>query len=97
MVLRNGLAIYFNLGYIVSTKQYGCRGPSKDDPRGRFGANTFHLEPEDVLAGGQANLTFGQGKHLIEYLTQDQMKSGWFVGQNLSAHSGIGHINPYIQ
>ncbi len=65
MVIRNGLAVHFGLGHIVSTKTYGCRGPINGDPHNPFGANTFHLENEDVLAGGEANLTFGQGKHIV--------------------------------
>lgn len=69
LLIRSGLAIFFNLGYVVSTLEYGCRGNVGGDTKNPFGANTFHLEPEDLLAGGEANLTFGQGKHLIEYLT----------------------------
>lgn len=69
-VLRNGLAIFYNLSHVVSTHNYGCRGPINGDPSNPYGANTFHLEPEDLLAGGEANLTFGQGKYLIEYLTE---------------------------
>lgn len=94
--IRNGLAIYYNLAHLVSTKEYGCRGPIRGDPKKPFGANTFHLEPEDVLAGGEANLTFGQGKHVVEYLTAEEMRAGWIMGQNLSAHSGIGHVIPYM-
>lgn len=25
------------------------------------------------------------------------MQQGWYEGRNLSAHSGIGHINPYME
>jgi hypothetical protein len=66
------------------------------NPSHHFGSNTFHLEVEDLLAGGEANLTFGQGKHVIEYLTQSEKQEGWMKGQNLSAHSGIGHVTPYV-
>lgn len=41
--IRNGLAIYYNLSHLVSTKEYGCRGPIGGDPKNPFGANTFHL------------------------------------------------------
>ena len=50
-----------------------------------------------MLAGGEANLTFGQGKHVIEYLTQEEMQAGWMDGKNLSGHSGIGHVIPYLE
>ena len=83
------------LGHIFSTKKYGCRGPVDGSSTGVFGANTFHLEPEDILAGGTANLSMGQGKHLIEYLTEEERKNNWMVGKNLSAHSGVGHIVPH--
>lgn len=60
------MAVYIELGHVLTSEEYGCRGPNKE---GKFGAQTFHVEPEDLLAGGEANLTFGQGKHLIYYLT----------------------------
>lgn len=63
---------------------------------GPFGSATFHLQPEDLLAGGQANLTFGQGKHLISYLAQQERDQLWKEGINLSEHSGIGHIVAYL-
>lgn len=94
--VRNGLAIYFNLGHGLSTKEYGCRGPVNGDDRNPFGANTFHLEPEDLLAGGEANLTFGQGKHLIDYMTEAEKQSNWLHGLNISSHSGIGHVVAYV-
>lgn len=50
-----------------------------------------------MLVGGEADLTFGQGKHLVEYLTQEEMKELWSQGTNLSAHSGVGHIMPYLE
>lgn len=25
------------------------------------------------------------------------MRAGWMMGQNLSAHSGIGHVVPYME
>lgn len=65
MNIRNGLAIHYNLGHVVSTKKFGCRGPVGGDPKNRFGAGTYFIDPEDVLAGTGANLTFGQGKYLI--------------------------------
>jgi hypothetical protein len=67
-----------------------------DYSKNPFGANTFHLEPEDVLAGGEANLTFGQGKHVIEYMTENEQREGWMNGLNISGHSGIGHVLPYF-
>lgn len=97
MGVRNGLAIYYILGYVLSTYEYGCRGPIDKTSNGVFGANTFHLQPEDVLAGGEANLTFGQGKHLIEYLTTEQQQLSWRRGLNISGHSGIGHVVPYVE
>ena len=97
MMIRNGLANYFNLGHVVSTKEYGCRGPVNGDPKNLFGGNTFHIEPEDVLVGGTSNLSFGQGKHVIEYLTKEEMFVGWNQFKNLSAQSGTGHILPHFE
>jgi hypothetical protein len=89
MVIRNGLAIHFLLGHVLSTFEYGCRGPVDKTVNGRFGANTFHLEAEDVLAGGEANI--------MEYLTEQEMKANWGAGKNLSAESGIGHVVPHME
>mgnify|MGYP006374897581 FL=1 len=55
MAIRNGLAINYLLGHVVSTYEYGCRGPVDKTVNGVFGGNTFHLEPEDILAGGESN------------------------------------------
>ncbi len=52
MVIRNGLAINYLLGHVLSTMEYGCRGPVDGTVNGVFGANTFHIEPEDILVGG---------------------------------------------
>lgn len=49
------------------------------------------------MAGGEANLTFGQGKHLIDYLSQKEKDNLYSQGMNLSAHSGIGHIVAYLE
>ena len=65
MNIRNGLAIHYCLAHVVSTKKFGCRGPVGGNPCNRFGAGTFFIDSEDVLAGTGANLTFGQGKYLI--------------------------------
>ena len=66
ITLRQALAVYVSLAHVLTSDEYGCRGHNSE---GQFGAGTFHVEPEDLLAGGEANLTFGQGKHLIAYLT----------------------------
>ena len=50
-----------------------------------------------MLAGGEANLTFGQGKHIMEYLTEKEKKFYWAQGKNLSAESGIGHVVPHME
>ena len=54
--------MYTALGHVVSTHEYGCRGFNHE---GKNGANTFHLELEDMLAGGAPNNSFGQGKYLL--------------------------------
>ena len=92
---RQALSVYVELAHILSTSWYGCRGPSAEKG-GKFGAGTFHIEPEDVLAGGEANLTFGQGKHLLDYLTTEERDRSWMKGENLSEHSGVGHIVPHM-
>jgi hypothetical protein len=48
------------------------------------------------LAGGESNLTFGQGKHVIEYLTEAEKQLSWSRGSNISGNSGIGHVVAYM-
>jgi hypothetical protein len=97
VVIRNGVCKYLELGHVFSTKKYGCRGPADHSVDGVFGANTFHLEPEDLLAGGMVNLSMGQGKHLIDYMTEEEKKNNWLNNKNLSPHSGVGHIVPHYE
>ena len=47
--IRQALAVHVTLANVLSSDEYGCRGPNKD---GKFGAGTYHVEPEDLLAGG---------------------------------------------
>ena len=92
--LRSGLAMYTALAHVVSTHQYGCRGLNSE---GKNGANTFHLEPEDLLAGGTANNSFGQGKYLVNYLTAEEREEFWFNFNTLTNHSGVGHVVPFYE
>ena len=94
VALRSGLAMYTALGHVVSTHEYGCRGLNSS---GLNGANTFHLEPEDLLAGGTANSSFGQGKYLVNYFTPEEREQFWFNFNTLTNHSGVGHVVPYYE
>ena len=89
------MSVFYTLGHVLTSHAYGCRGPTKEDPS-YFGGNTFHVEPEDLLVGGEANLTLGQGKHLLDYMTEKEKQTNYLEGTSLTEHSGVGHVTPYI-
>ncbi|MEL6723336.1 MAG: pyruvate formate lyase family protein, partial [Pseudomonadota bacterium] len=56
------------------------------------GANTFHIQPNEIIVGGMPNLSLGEGCYVMRYLTDDEHQAGFIAG--LSEASGVGHIIP---
>lgn len=48
------------------------------------------------MVGGEANLTFGQGKHLLDYMTEKEREENWYSGSTITEHSGVGHVVPHM-
>ena len=42
MAVRQALAVYVSLAHVLTSDDYGCRGPNSE---GHFGSATFHVEP----------------------------------------------------
>lgn len=43
------------------------------------------------------NLSMGQGKHVIDYLSEEEKRKNWLANRNLSASSGVGHVVPHYE
>ncbi|ASO20342.1 Dyp-type peroxidase family [Actinoalloteichus hoggarensis] len=93
---RMGWAVKLSLGSVFASTEYGFRGRRRD-AEGNWvnGADTYHLDPLEIIVGGMPSLGLGQGKYVVDY-TRDDEKLGHFF-QNLSHASGVGHVVPDYQ
>jgi pyruvate-formate lyase len=92
---RAGWAAKVLLGRVLASEDYGFRG-RRTDSKGNIynGADTYHINPLEILVGAMPNLGLGQGKHLIDYARAEEQLPNFF--DNLSYASGVGHIVPYF-
>jgi Dyp-type peroxidase family len=90
---RAGWAAKVLLGRVLVSDEYGFRGQRTDD-RGNAvnGADTYRIQPTEIIVGAMPNLGLGQGKHLIDFAREDEQIGNFF--DNLSYASGVGHIVP---
>jgi Dyp-type peroxidase family len=92
---RSGWATKILLGRVLVSDDYGFRGRRTDDQGNIYnGADTYHINPFEILVGAMPNLGLGQGKHLIDFARDDEQMSNFF--DNLSYASGVGHIVPQL-
>ena len=92
---RAGWAAKMLLGYVLVNEDYGFRG-RRADPDGNIynGADTYHINPSEIIVGAMPNLGLGQGKYLIDFAREEEQLSNYF--DNLSYASGVGHIVPQL-
>lgn len=107
IMIRKGWAIRMTL-HLYSSQEYGFRGQRLKLPDGRIipfcghyqppegeiinGADTFRIEPEEIIVGGMPNLSLGQGRYVMKYLSDQERQDAFLV--NLSEASGVGHVIP---
>ena len=92
---RAGWAAKVLLGRVLTSDEYGFRGRRTDADGNIYnGADTYHINPLEILVGSMPNLGLGQGKYLIDFAREDEQLSNFF--DNLSYASGVGHIVPYF-
>ncbi len=92
---RAGWAAKVLLGRVLTSDEYGFRGQRIDAKKNVYnGADTYHINPYEVLVGAMPNLGLGQDKYLIDFARDDEQLSNFF--DNLSYSSGVGHIVPYF-
>jgi Dyp-type peroxidase family len=96
VVERMGWAVKLGLGKVFPSHEYGFRGRDSD-PDGNWvnGADTYHIDPAELIVGGMPNIGLGQGKYVIDYAREDELLGNFFQG--LSAASGVGHVVPGYQ
>ncbi|APU14932.1 MULTISPECIES: Dyp-type peroxidase [Actinoalloteichus] len=93
---RMGWAVKLSLGSVFASKEYGFRGRTTD-AAGNWvnGADTYHLDPLEIIVGGMPALGLGQGKYVVDYIRQDEKLGNFF--RNLGHASGVGHVVPDYQ
>ena len=91
---RRGWAIRIALGEIFASYEYGGRWRKQDAATGnwRNGADTFHVNPLDWIAGSMNNIGIGQGKYMIDDERSDEEASNFY--STLSYGSMVGHVVP---
>lgn len=106
IMIRKGWAIRLSL-QLFSSPDYGFRGRKirlKDGtlvPYSSFreregeivyGSDTFRISPEEIIVGAMPNLSLGEGRYVMRYLSDSERLDGFLA--NLSEASGVGHVIP---
>ncbi|RAM48221.1 MAG: formate acetyltransferase [Hapalosiphonaceae cyanobacterium JJU2] len=93
---RMGWAIKMSVGYVLVSHEYGFRG-RKQQPNDNWlnGADTYRIQPQELIVGGLPNLGLGQGRYVMDYTREDEQIPNFFRG--LSYASGVGHVVPGFQ
>jgi Dyp-type peroxidase family len=92
---RAGWTAKVLLGHVLTSDAYGFRGRRTDQNGNTYnGADTYHINPLEIIVGAMPNLGLGQGKYLIDFAREDEQLSNFF--DNLSYASGVGHIVPQL-
>ncbi len=92
---RAGWAAKVLLGRVLTSNDYGFRGRRTDSKGNTYnGADTYHINPYEIIVGAMPNLGLGQGKHLIDFARDEEQLPNFF--DNLSYAAGVGHIVPYF-
>lgn len=106
IMVRKGWAIRLSL-QLFSSPDYGFRGRRiklKDgslvpyssylENKGEviYGSDTFRISPEEIIVGAMPNLTLGEGRYVMKYLSEAERLDGFL--NNLSEASGVGHVIP---
>ncbi|MBJ7553418.1 Dyp-type peroxidase [Marinomonas spartinae] len=106
VMIRKGWATRLQL-HQVTSEEYGFRGRKvrynnhlvpfcehiqADKKDIVNGADTFRISPGEIIVGAMPNLSLGQGRYYIKYLTEQEYKNGFL--DSLSEASGVGHNVP---
>lgn len=106
VMVRKGWAIRLTL-HLLASADYGFRGRRVRLPDGSlapfcghanhrgevvYGADTYRISAEEIIVGAMPNLSLGEGRYVMKYLTDQERQDGFLA--NLSEASGVGHVIP---
>lgn len=106
IMVRKGWAIRLSLR-LFSSPEYGFRGRKIRfadgslhpysaflEPKGVcvYGSDTYRIAPEEIIVGAMPNLSLGEGRYVMKYLSDTERMDGFL--SNLSEASGVGHVIP---
>lgn len=57
-----------------------------------YGSDTYRIMPDEIIVGAMPNLTLGEGRYVMKYLSEEERLQGFL--RNLSEASGVGHVIP---
>jgi Dyp-type peroxidase family len=109
IMVRKGWAIRLSLNLFTSP-EYGFRGRRIRLPDGSliawsaakenegevlYGSDTYRISPEEIIVGAMPNLSLGEGRYVMKYLSEAERLEGFVT--NLSEASGVGHVIPHYE
>jgi Dyp-type peroxidase family len=77
---------------LYATDDYGYHGTRIVDDVKQTGADTFRIDPMEIIVGAMPDLSLGQGRYVMKYLLPHEEMPSFFRG--LTEASGVGHILP---
>ncbi|WP_316820410.1 Dyp-type peroxidase [Pedobacter gandavensis] len=109
IMIRKGWAVRLSL-HLFSDPSYGFRGRKirlkdgtlipyssfrQDEGETIYGSDTFRVSPEEIIVGAMPNLSLGEGRYVMKYLSDIERMDGFL--NNLSEASGVGHVIPHFE
>ncbi|MBB6269721.1 Dyp-type peroxidase family [Pedobacter cryoconitis] len=109
IMIRKGWAIRLSL-QLFSNADYGFRGRKIRKKDGSlhpystflenegeciYGSDTYRISPEEIIVGAMPNLSLGEGRYVMKYLSYAERMDGFL--NNLSEASGVGHVIPHYE
>jgi Dyp-type peroxidase family len=106
-MVRKGWATRLSL-HLFTSENYGFRGRKvrlsdgslvpyagqllSDELDVLNGSDTYRIQPEEIVVGAMPNLSLGEGRYVMRYLTDDERQQSFLTG--ISEASGVGHNIP---
>lgn len=109
IMVRKGWAIRLSL-QLFTSPDYGFRGrrirladgrlipysaAKENDGEVVYGSDTYRISPEEIIVGAMPNLSLGEGRYVMKYLSEAERLDGFVT--NLSEASGVGHVIPHYE
>lgn len=93
---RMGWVVRMTVGHACVDPEYGFRGRKQRlDGSWYNGADTYRIQPWELIAGALPNIGLGQGKYVMDYARENEVLPNFITG--LSYASGVGHVVPRFE